>query len=43
MVGGISPDTGRHFHPPRLRHYLTKTSEVHYAMRPAQEGDIQQR
>ena len=29
MVGGISPDTGRHFHPPRLRHYLTKTSEVH--------------
>jgi hypothetical protein len=32
-----------HFHPPRLGHYLARASDVHYAMRPAQEGDVERR
>ena len=32
-----------HFHPPRLRHYLARPSDVLYDMRPGQEGDVERR
>jgi hypothetical protein len=29
--------------PAPARHYLARAADVHYAMRPAQEGDVEQR